>query len=141
MLIGDDDNFIEVNLAELTPPTLMGAGDLCLRVRVAFSTFRGENDEVWVGADAFRVFLSEPQAPETRQGLATLLSISPGELLLEFHSIDRAGHLGLTGQLGRWCHAGGGGMSWCQLPFHFVLPCPSLMPVLLAEFRAMATDA
>jgi hypothetical protein len=115
---------------------------LRLHVRVAFSAFCGENDEVWVEATAFQDFLCELQVLEKRrQGSAALASMSPGELQLQIHATDRAGHIGVTGQLGRWCFAGGGGMSWCQVPFNFALSCPSLLPEILAEFRAMATSA
>jgi hypothetical protein len=142
MFIGDDDNFVEVLLVERTPQGLPGAGDLRLHVRVAFSTYRGEYDGVWVEASDFRAFLSELQAlEERRRGSATLVSMSPDELRLQVHSTDRAGHIGVTGQLGRWCYAGGGGMSWCQVSFDLALPCPSLLPQVLAEFRAMAAPA
>lgn len=142
MLVGDDANFVEVLRAERTPQGLPGAGDLRLHVRVAFSTFRGEYDGVWVEAPAFRAFLSELQAlEERRQGSATLRSMSPGELILQVHSTDRAGHMGVTGQLGRWCYAGGGGMWWCQVPFDFALPCPSLLRQILAEFHSMVESA
>jgi hypothetical protein len=142
MLIGDNANFVEVLLVERTPQGLPGAGDLRLHVRVAFSTFRGEYDGVWVEAPAFQAFLSELQTlEERRQGSATLRSMSPGELLLQVHSTDRAGHMGATGQLGRWYYAGGGGMSWCQVPFDFALPCPSLLRQILAEFRTMEEPA
>ena len=77
---------------------------------------------------------------ERRRGSATLGSMSPDELLLQIHATDRAGHIGITGQLGRWCSAGGANMSWCQIPFDLALPCPSLLPQVLAEFRAMAAS-
>jgi hypothetical protein len=142
MLVRNNGDFFEILLVERTPRTLPGAGDLRLHVRVAFSTFCGEYDGVWVEATAFQEFLSELQVlEERRQGSATLVSISPGELHLQIHSTDRAGHIGVTGQLGRWCYAGGGGMSWCQVPFSFALSCPSLLPQILAEFRAMAESA
>jgi hypothetical protein len=142
MLVGDNDEFLEVLMVERTLQGLPGAGDLRLHVRVAFSTFRGEYDEVWVDAPAFQAFLLELQAlEERRQGSAILASMSPNELLLQIHSTDRAGHMGVSGQLGRWCYAGGGGMSWCQVPFSFTLPCPSQLPRILAEFRAMAASA
>ena len=141
MLVRDNGDFVEVLLVERIPRTLPGAGDLRLHVRVAVSTFRGEYDGVWVEARAFQTFLSELRAlEERRQGSATLASVSPDELLLQIHSTDRAGHMGVTGQLGRWCYAGGG-RSWCQVDFNFALSCPSLLPQLLAEFRAMAECA
>jgi hypothetical protein len=141
MLVRNNGNFIEVLLVERTPRPLPGAGDLRLHVRVVFSSFCGEYDQVWVEATAFQTFLSELQAlEERRQGSATLASMSPDELLLQIHSTDRAGHMGVTGQLGRRCYAGGG-MSWCQVSFDFALSCPSLLPQLLAEFRAMAECA
>jgi hypothetical protein len=142
MLVRNNGDFVEVLLVERTPQALPGAGDLRLHVRVAFKAFCGENDEVWVEATASQDFLSELQVlEERRQGSATLVSISPGELRLQIHATDRAGHIGVTGQLGRWCYAGGGGMSWCQVPFNFPLSCPSLLPEILAEFRAMAASA
>jgi hypothetical protein len=141
MLVRNNGNFVEVLLVERTPRSLTGAGDLRLHVRVALSSFRGEYDEVWVEATTFQDFLSELQAlEERRQGSATLASMSPGELRLQIHSTDRAGHMGVTGQLGRWCYAGGGGMSWCQIPFNIALSCPSLLSQLLAEFREMAVS-
>jgi hypothetical protein len=142
MLVRENGYFVEVRLVERTPPSLPGAGDLRLHVGVAFSSFQGEYDEVWVEAAAFQTYLSELQAlEERREGSATLKSMSPDELLLRIHSTDRAGHMGVRGQLGRWCYAGGGGLSWCQVPFHFTLSCPSLLPQILAEFRAMAGSA
>lgn len=138
MLTRDHDCFVEVLLVKRTPPNQCGAGDLHLRVRVAFSTFRGDNEEVWVAARDFQDFLSALQSLEAqRRGSATLLSVSPGELEMEVHSTDRAGHMAVSGQLGRWCYAGGEGLSWCQIPFHFDF-CPSLLPELLADFRSMA---
>jgi hypothetical protein len=140
MLLRDADSFIEILLIERTPATLPGAGDLRFSARVAFGTFRGECDEIWIAAPAFRDFLSGLQALEARrQGSAVLESMSPGELLLEVDSTDRAGHMAASGQLGRWCYAGGEGMSWCQVPFYFSF-CPSLLPGILEEFRAMAAD-
>jgi hypothetical protein len=141
MLVGDNDNFVEVLLVEATPQALPGAGDLRLRVRVTFSTFHAEYDRVWVTASDFQAFLSELKAlEERRQGSATLASMSPNELILQVHSTDRAGHMAVTGQLGRWCYARGNGMLWCQLPFDFALSCPSQLPQFLAEFRAMAAS-
>lgn len=114
LLLRDGESFVEILLLERTPTTLPGAGDLRLSVRVACSTFRGEYDEVWVGAPGFRDFLSELQALEARrQGSVTLESMSPGELMLEIRSTDRAGHMAASGQLGRWCCAGSDEMSWC----------------------------
>jgi hypothetical protein len=138
MLVRNNGDFVEVLLVERTPRALPGAGDLRLHVRVACRTFCGENDGVWVEATAFQDFLSELQVlEERRQGSATLASISPGELRLQIQATDRAGHIGVTGQLGRWCYTGGSGMSWCQVTFDFPLSCPSLLPQILAEFRAM----
>jgi hypothetical protein len=142
MLIRNNGNFVEILLVERIPETLPAAGDLHLHVRVAVNAFCGENDKIWVEATAFHDFLSELQAlEERRQGSATLASISPGELRLEIHSTDRAGHIGVTGQLGRGCYPGEGGTSWCHVGFNFALSCPSLLPQMLAEFRAMATSA
>src|SRR5262245_29285611 len=108
MHIRDGDSFVELDLVERTPPTLPGSGDLRLHIQVAQSTFRGEYDGVWVAAPAFRDFLSELQTLVTsRQGSAQLESMSPGELILEVRSTDRAGHMAASGQLGRWCYAGG----------------------------------
>ena len=137
MLIRDGEQFVEVLLVERTPPSRPGAGDLRLRVSVAFGTFRGESDAVWVEPSAFRDFVSELQVLEARrQGAATLTSMDPGELILKVHSTSRAGHMGISGQLGRYLPTGDDGMSWCQLPFSLALPCPSLLPGLVAEFRA-----
>jgi hypothetical protein len=104
MLLGDCDNFVEIHRIERTTATLHGAGDVRLAVRVAFGTFRGEYDEVWVAAIAWRQFLSDLHTLEARrQGSADLESLSPGELRLELRSTDRAGHMAASGQLGRWC--------------------------------------
>lgn len=138
MLIRNNGNFVEILLVERIPETPPAAGDLHLHVRVACRTFCGEYDGVWVEATAFQDFLSELQfLEEWRQGSATLASISPGELRLQIQATDRAGHIGVTGQLGRWCYTGGSKMSWCQVTFDFPLSCPSLLPQILAEFRAM----
>lgn len=141
MLIRNNGNFVEILLVERIPETLPAAGDLHLHVRVACRTFCGENDGVWVEATAFQDFLSELQVlEERRQGSATLASISPGELRLQIQATDRSGHIGVTGQLGRWCYTGGSDgseMSRCQVTFDFPSSCPSLLPQILAEFRAM----
>ncbi len=137
MLVRDRDDFIEILLVERTPSSRPGAGDLRLHVRVAFSTFRGEYDKIWVEAAAFAAFFSELEALETRRrGSATLGSMSPDEFILDIHSTGAAGHIAISGQLGRLCFLGDGGWSLCLIPFNLALPCTSLLPQLLAEFRS-----
>ena len=136
MVVRNVEGFVEVLLVERSPSGFAGAGDLRLQVRVAFSTFTGEYDQVWIESNAFRDFLAQLRTLEAqRRGSAILSSMSPGELDLEIHSIGSAGQMAASGQLGRHTLISDGGWAWCQIPFYFQLSSPSLLPELLAEFQ------
>ena len=76
------------------------AYDVLLNVSVRRAGFSATAD-TWVSAEAWHAFAQQLAIlEERRQGEARVESISPGELLLVVRSVDRAGHLGVEGQIG-----------------------------------------
>jgi hypothetical protein len=73
--------------------------DVRLTVSVKRAGFSATAD-TWVFADAWHAFAQQLAIlEERRQGEARVESMSPEELMLVVRSVDRAGHLGVEGQL------------------------------------------
>jgi hypothetical protein len=103
MLIESGGDRLVFELVETAAAETPAAGDLCLHVRLTSEGFSGENPDVWISAEAARRFADDLAALERdRRGQAELRSMSPEELLLRVAVIDRAGHIGITGHLGRY---------------------------------------
>jgi hypothetical protein len=100
VIFGGGKDRVEISCAERGEPQTPAAEDLLLVVTVVTSGFEGKND-AWVLRDAWRDFLAGMKGlDETRQGEASVESMSPGELRLSVQSLDLLGHLGVEGMIG-----------------------------------------
>ncbi len=89
----EDESSLELEVAFADP-------DPYLVVRLQLPGFSACT-ETYVLESGWSSFLRELQSLEaTRQGEATVESISPGELQLRIRSLDRAGHMGIEGLIG-----------------------------------------
>ncbi len=101
MIIQDRANAIELTLLERLPDDLPTPGDVRLRVKVEAEGFAGLS-EVWIEKATLERFTRDLLALErTRDGEAVLKSVSPDAFVLRLRSVDRAGHIAVSGQLGR----------------------------------------
>ena len=102
MTVRSGTNSVELTVLERIPDDLPTPGDVRLRVRVEAEDFAGLSDQVWIEKAVLDQFVEEVRELErTRNGEATLESMSPGEFVLRLRSVDRAGHLAVNGQLKR----------------------------------------
>jgi hypothetical protein len=112
-----------------------GLGDVKLVVETASEAFGGRAS-VWVRADALRAFVGQLRQLEAKRlGVATLLSISPGELALRLSSVNARGHMAVTGRLAHHCHSGEAGPYLHAVEFGFEFD-PASLPGVLSEFEA-----
>lgn len=94
-LSSEDGDFVEIVRQE------RDSHDVRLTVSVRRAGFSATAD-TWVCADAWHAFAQQLAIlEERRQGEARVESMSPEELMLIVRSVDRAGHLGVEGQLAR----------------------------------------
>lgn len=90
---GEGGDFVEVALAQ------MADDDLLLSVQVSRSGFGG-TVETWVHRQAWIDFANALERLEhTRQGEARLPGLEATELELRVASVDRAGHIAISGML------------------------------------------
>jgi hypothetical protein len=91
----------------------------------------------WVEFGAIAAFADQLRSLEKRrQGVATLTSMSPGELEVAICSTDRSGHVAAEGQIGRWLGVGLGEPYWSSVAFRVPF-CPTELPALVREFAAL----
>ena len=73
---------------------------MLVEVEVRRAGFRGAT-ETWVQREAWMGFAQDLTVlDQRRQGEAQVVSISPGELELVVKSVDRSGHVAVTGKIG-----------------------------------------
>ena len=95
-LTSDSGDFVE-----LEPRSEPGDADLALVVRVSRDGFIGES-KTWIERHGWFAFAQDLTILEGRRaGEARVVSMSPGELELTVKSLDRQGHLGVEGLVGR----------------------------------------
>jgi hypothetical protein len=128
MRIHDGDNFVEIALREVIPHDLPGADDALLHVAVASSGFAGESD-VWVGASDLGSFLRSAELFEhQRQGEVEVVSMSPGLFRLRIFSVNRKGHLAVSGRLSTLRKGSEGGLHTSAVEFEFEFDPSQLAP-------------
>jgi len=128
----DTGDYVEIERAE--PHDV--SGDLLLLVRIKRHQFSGEID-AWVEQRAWFSFAQELTILEqTRQGEARLEGISPGELSLVFRSLDRAGHVGVEGTIGRRAFDGDVALRFSVFSFD-----PSQLVALARKARGLSEAA
>ena len=135
--LGDDSSHVEVAVAEVQPvaPGTPG-GDVRLILRVQRGAFAGAVD-VWIDRDGWAQFLDQLVALErNRAGEATLRSVSPGELVLTVRALDRAGHMGVEGEMTQYSYATGPELQTNHLRFATIEFDPTLLPPLIDELKS-----
>ena len=76
--------------------------DVRAKVASAGNGFSGTNESVWFGRPDIDRFVADLRAlDESREGLAKLESMSPGECVLKFRNCDQFGHLHLEVAIAR----------------------------------------
>lgn len=94
-------------------------------------------DRRWVTAKEWHTFLHElDRLEEARQGRATLTAPEPGELTIVFRSTDPAGHVEVSGVIGR-CHPSGPRR---RLEFEFEFD-PGLLATVVKEIHGLTSPA
>ena len=134
MILHGEESSVEIAVAHVETPQ-PGAeedgGDVLVIARVRCLGFAGETD-AWVARPAWDAFLGALAALERgRQGEAVLEGMSPDELRLRVHAIDRAGHLAAEGFLGVR-----GVRNELRLEFSAIEFDPTQLPALVAELSA-----
>ena len=139
MRIGDDFSFVDIAVAEVQPAAAATpGGDVLVRVHVRRSAFAGAVD-AWIDRDAWAKFLAQLVALErARTGEATLRGVSPGELVLRFRVIDRAGHMGVDGEMLQYGYSRESQLQTTQLRFATIDFDPTLLPPLIEELSFAA---
>jgi hypothetical protein len=101
MRLGSEAVWVDLSVAEVQPP-VPGAspgGDVLVVARMRLHDYTAMS-EAWIDRDVWKRFLTELATLDRRRtGEAVLDSISPGELRLRIHALDRAGHMGVDGQM------------------------------------------
>jgi hypothetical protein len=93
-LRGDDKESLVIECS-------MRDDDILLNVTINVRGYSAA-DQAWVAAGDWHAFLKELYELERRrQGFATLTGADPHELKLVFQATDRAGHMAVTGFMGR----------------------------------------
>ena len=135
MILGTDADHVALTVVEVQAavPGATPGGDVRLQVRVRCQSFAGAGD-AWISEENWTTFCQQLDALDrARQGDATLESISPGELRLRVQSIDRAGHMGIEGELTHYSYRPGPELHALHLRFGVVEFDPTMLPRLLTE--------
>jgi hypothetical protein len=136
MRIHDNDNFIEINFREAMPHDLPGADDVLLHVALASSGFSGETD-VWIEASELETFLQRAEDFEIRrQGEIEFGSMTPGLFRFQIFSIDRKGHLAVSGRLSTTRRGSEGGLHSSAAEFAFDFD-PGQLASFVRDLRKM----
>ena len=128
-VVSDSGDFLSIERRDDDGPS----GDILVVVEVRCRGFTARID-TWVVREAWAAFCEQlDKLEESRQGSATVESISPKELRLTIRSTDRAGHMGIEGFVG---YRGTFGET---LLLFSVLPVdPSSLPQLARDARDIA---
>lgn len=136
MEIREGHNCVTIEPVDRVPANLPSAGDVELSVAVASEQFSGRGF-AWVAAPAMAAFLTQLRDLEAkRQGEATIEGLSPGEFRLRLWSVDRRGHMAVSGLVTKRVHKGEGSPYRQAVEFGFEFD-PTLLPKVLAGFQAI----
>ncbi len=100
--LSGNNGLIQIDVMETVLESRPDFGFMKWHVYVDARGFTGGHDSVWVLPTVFEQFVADLEILEQRRsGRATLSSASPEELELTLSNLDHAGHMIITGQLGR----------------------------------------
>lgn len=114
----------------------LGDGDFVLTVRAHIADFTGAVDTILTGAEWGRFLRALSELERRRQGAAELEEVPADDLRLRIGSIDRAGHMGISGEIRNRSVREGAELS---LRFGPVVFDPSTLPLLVAELSDAAS--
>jgi hypothetical protein len=101
MLIGREEEHIELELLERVPEHLPTPGDVRVRATVKLQEFGGSYSGVWLAQPDLAKFVEQLKSlRDNRQGSAKIEAMIPDEFSLEFRPLDSLGHLEATVRLG-----------------------------------------
>jgi hypothetical protein len=118
---------------------------IAFKVQFAARGLSVDPDEIWFGMDEFHEFIHQLEVLEqVRQGEAKLIQFSdPSEfcpLRFKIFSIDTIGHMAVTAETVRIDYIGNRAtLVGNKLSVTFEID-PSLLPTILADFRAIVHD-
>jgi hypothetical protein len=139
MIIREGNNYVEMEVVDRVPPKLPSSGDVELSVEISSSGFTGQGF-AWIAVSELTVFVTQlRQLEERRQGTATLHGMSPETFELCLHSIDRKGHMAVTGFITTQVRRTQGISYRHVVEFGFEFD-PTLLLNLLSGFQKMMTD-
>jgi hypothetical protein len=134
MIVREGHNRIELLVGERVPDHLPAAGDVRFEVTVSSNGFGGRTS-AWIDAKSLGRFSQELRKVETlRQGTAELTSMSPGDFILRVETLDRRGHMAISGQMARHSVEGQATRFRHTLEFGFRFDCTEL-PRIASEFE------
>jgi hypothetical protein len=142
MILGSDPQQFEISVAEVERgvPGVYAGGDVLVFVRVRLREFSGAVD-AWILRDVWTEFLNQLRRLERdRAGEATLQSMSPDELRLRVFALDRAGHMGVDGELTSY-HSAAHRPGSTTLKFGAIEIDPTALPALVRELELAAPAA
>ena len=136
--LGDERDFVQLEVLERGSPDTQSAGDLRLSVSVRSDGFCGAYDQVHVARDDWADFLLNlARLERDRAGRATLSAMSPDEFELHLQITDRAGHLAAHGFLARY-HFGHVNGNCARSRVEYSVPVdPSLLRQLVRDFESL----
>ncbi len=136
MLFREGEDFVEIIYRDAVPRDLPGPADVLAHVSVASSGFKGEGD-VWIEEPQLQAFLQSAEGFEIRrQGSVEIGSMSPGLFQFRVFSVDRKGHLAISGRLGSVRYGPERGLYTNAVEFAFEFD-PGQLPSFVKELRSM----
>tara|TARA_B100000749_G_scaffold70248_1_gene52762 strand:- start:859 stop:1284 length:426 start_codon:yes stop_codon:yes gene_type:complete len=136
MIIGTEENHIEIVELERAPDGVPNAGDLRVLISIKLREFAGKYDSVWIEEPTFHDFIKTLETVEkSRNGAARLESCSPDELTIEIRSRDSHGHFVAIVSLSRYQYSGP--TYWkTSVSGGFELD-PSSLPIIVNSFKKL----
>jgi hypothetical protein len=136
--LAEGENRLAIHRLERLPADSPGAGDVRLSIRVESHGFAAAGT-AWIEARALDQFVRElGQLEQRRQGEAVLVGMSPDEFELKIYSVDRTGHMAMTGRLVRFVwESANQYRHLLEFGFEF---CPSRLQQFVRDFHAFRED-
>jgi hypothetical protein len=107
MKIGTEKEYIELLEIERTPSGIPCAGDVRIDVSIQLQEFSGHYSEVWLEFTEIEKFLIElHELNDSRNGNASIVSMSPDEFFLEIRASDNLGHMEIKTILQHYQYSG-----------------------------------
>lgn len=94
MIIGNHEQKLEVHFVERTPHNLPRAGDVAVRISLRGEDLSAEVEGIWFDELAVTEFIRDSiRLRDSRDGIARLESMSPGNFILELRALWPSGRI------------------------------------------------